>query len=88
MTMITKNRIIIRESEIAKAEETETVYYEEKLTVFQYALHRYTVFDSQEKVPLEVIEAFVEKAVDSKDDFEWYLHFNGDLNDQLKWTFN
>lgn len=86
--MITKNRIIIRESEIAKAEETETVYYEEKLTVFQYALHRYTVFDSQEKVPLEVIEAFVEKAVDSKDDFEWYLHFNGDLNDQLKWTFN
>ncbi len=86
--MRSKNRIIIRESEIDKASKTEALYYEKKLTVLQYAMHRYTVFDSQEKVPPEVIEAFVEKTVDSKDDFEWYLHFDGNLNDQLKWTFN
>ena len=68
--MRSKNRIIIRESEIDKASKTEALYYEKKLTVFQYALHRYTDFDIRETEPQEVIEAFVEKIVTSKVCFE------------------
>ena len=62
--------------------------YKEKLTVLQYALERYTDFDKQEDVPPEVVEAFVEKIVASKDGFEWYLRFDGDPNDPLKCSFD
>ena len=79
---------IVKELENAQNTEPETVNYEEKLTVLQYALERYTDFDKQEDVPQEVVEAFVEKIVASKDGFEWYLRFDGDPNDPLKCSFD
>ncbi|MCR5636169.1 MAG: recombinase family protein [Clostridiales bacterium] len=78
----------VKELECQQHPETEVVNYEEKLTVLQYALERYTDFDKQDDVPPEVIEAFVEKIVASKDGFEWYLRFDGDPNDPLKCSFD
>ena len=78
----------IRESESAQNDDKEVVNYEEKLTVLQYALERYTDFDKQEDVPPEVVEAFVEKIVASKDGFEWYLRFDGDSDSPLKCSFD
>ena len=54
----------------------------------QYALERYTDFDENEDVPPNVIEAFVERIVASKDGFERYLRFDGDPNDPLKCSFD
>ena len=42
----------------------------------------------EKDVPPEVVEAFVEKIVASKDGFEWYLRFGGDPNDPLKCSFD
>ena len=79
---------VIRELESAEKPEAEDVNYEEKLTVLQYALERYTDFDENKDVPPNVIEAFVERIVASKDGFEWYLRFDGDPNDPLKCSFD
>ena len=57
--------------------------YEEKLTVLQYALERYTNIDQGQDVPESVIEAFVVKIVVSKDGFDWYLQFDGDPDKPL-----
>ena len=78
----------ITELERRQNPETEIVDYDEKLTVLQYALERYTNFDDNKDVPPNVIEAFVEKIVASKDGFEWYLRFDGDPNDPLKCSFD
>ena len=58
------------------------------ITVLQYALERYTDFDRQDDVPPEVVEAFVEKIVASKDGFDWYLRFDGDQYGPLKCSFD
>ena len=79
---------VIRELENAERPEAEDINYEEKLTVLQYALERYTDLDENKDVPPNVIEAFVEKIVASKDGFEWYLRFDGDPNDPLKCSFD
>ena len=68
--------------------EAEVIDYDEKLTILQYALERYTNIDDGKDVPPNVVEAFVEKIVASKDGFEWYLRFDGDPNDPLKCCFN
>ena len=79
---------VIRKLENAERPDAENINYEEKLTVLQYALERYTDLDENKDVPPNVIEAFVEKIVASKDGFEWYLRFDGDSNDPLKCSFD
>ncbi len=78
----------IKELERRRDPDTEVIDYDEKLTVLQYALERYTSIDDDKDVPPNVVEAFVEKIVASKDGFEWYLRFDGDPNDPLKCFFN
>ena len=78
----------IKELESRQDPEAEVIDYDEKLTVLQYALERYTSIDDDKDVPPNVVEAFVEKIVASKDGFEWYLRFDGDPNDPLKCSFN
>ena len=51
--------------------------------MLRYALEQYTNGDDND-IPENVIEAFVEKIVASKDGFEWYLRFDGDPNDPLR----
>ncbi len=68
-------------SELVPKEVEEAVLnYEEKITMLKYALERYTDFSDAlgKDIPEEVIEAFVEKIVVSKDSFEWYLRFSPD----------
>lgn len=47
------------------------------------ALEQYTNFDDDGDIPDNVVEAFVEKIVVSKDGFDWYLRFDGDPNDPI-----
>ncbi len=67
--------------ELAPREEVEEVLnYEEKITLLRYALEQYTDFSDEygKDIPEEVIEAFVEKIVVSKNNFDWYLRFSPD----------
>ena len=73
----------IQELEVKMDKEPVIEDYTEKLTVLRYALEQYTNGDDND-IPENVIEAFVEKIVASKDGFEWYLRFDGDPNDPLR----
>lgn len=57
-------------------EEYEEPNYQEKITVLKYALEQYTDFSTDEDIPENVIEAFVEKIVVNEDSFDWYLRFS------------
>ncbi|MBQ3009834.1 MAG: hypothetical protein IJD81_01440, partial [Oscillospiraceae bacterium] len=66
-----------------KTEEPLVDNYEEKLTVLRYALDQYTNWNEDEKIPESVIEAFVEKILVTKDEYIWYLRFDGDSDDPI-----
>ena len=73
----------IAELEAEQNKTTPIIDYKEKLEVLRYALEQYTNFDDDGDIPDNVVEAFVEKIVVSKDGFDWYLRFDGDPNDPL-----
>jgi len=66
-----------------KTEVTVIENYDEKLTVLRYALEQYTNWDEDENIPESVIEAFVEKILVTKDEYVWYLRFDGE-NDPIR----
>ena len=73
----------IAELEAEQNKTTPVIDYKEKLEVLRYALEQYTNFDDDGDIPDNVVEAFVEKIVVSKDGFDWYLRFDGDPNDPI-----
>lgn len=48
----------------------------ERLYVLKKALLSYAVFDTEKDVPDNIVDAFVEKVVVSKDGFDWYLRYS------------
>ncbi len=56
----------------------EDIDYEHKITILREALNEYVDFDSDNDISDEVIEAFVEKIVVSKNGFDWYLRLSPD----------
>ncbi len=82
-TEVEERMVILQKEldELAPKEEVEEVLnYEEKITILRYALEQYTDFSNEygKDIPEEVIEAFVEKIVVSKNNFDWYLRFSPD----------
>ena len=73
----------IAELEAEQNKTAPVIDYKEKLEVLRYALEQYTNFDDDGDIPDNVVEAFVEKIVVSKDGFDWYLRFDGDPNDPI-----
>ena len=73
----------IAELEAEQNKTTPVIDYKEKLEVLRYALEQYTNFDHDGDIPDNVVEAFVEKIVVSKDGFDWYLRFDGDPSGPL-----
>ena len=47
--------------------------FSERLDILKKKLHEYVSFKKSDAIPEEVVEAFVEKIIASKDEFKWYL---------------